>query len=534
MKKAALVCLGFVFTFLCFGQSYTTIATTSSVPAQVFAQGDYMYSLHGSPGFGFRLIGMNLLDIKDSVSLLEGIYQDGINIHNFVRFSEVNGKLYIIAELGRHTITGAALYEIKKNSISKLADLGKSKIRGLHPSDDGEKLFIPLKDLDASTEAEKLLVHDVAAQTTTEVIKGDVKIKEGAILEKEFIFTWEDKNGVEPWISDGTSAGTQLLTDLESGSGSSLPYNFLEFNGWVYFNGFKGASLGSFRTDGKLVEPLVESETGQGLGGIIPINHTDDHLLFTSVNAQNKNLFSMDKDFDVDTLTTEVFEEVQVVHNKVYFTTANADVDGKVNFYVSDGTSNGTEVFFDIGGEEGQDWVKPQEIGQIVGYGHDILFIQDEVGDFLRGQIWYSNGTKKGTRKVLDTIDTYKSPDTTYNLTTSTNLFLTNGNIYFHSLNTDIQGYWFLQITGLTSIQDGIDAKEPMGYPNPVKDQLNVDFKNEQNRIVKLYDMSGKQIHIRELRAGDSRLNLSGLEAGIYLIQLNTNEESTQFKILKE
>jgi ELWxxDGT repeat protein len=54
----------------------------------------------------------------------------------------------------------------------------------------------------------------------------------------------------EPWVSDGTVAGTQRLGDLAPGTASSFPYGFVGFAGQVWFVALDPAGFGLYRTDG--------------------------------------------------------------------------------------------------------------------------------------------------------------------------------------------------------------------------------------------------------------------------------------------
>lgn len=63
-------------------------------------------------------------------------------------------------------------------------------------------------------------------------------------------------NGEEPWVSDGTPAGTFMLKDIKTGfngsSGSANTKHFVEYNGKMYFfaNGDTAALCGLYETDG--------------------------------------------------------------------------------------------------------------------------------------------------------------------------------------------------------------------------------------------------------------------------------------------
>ena len=66
-------------------------------------------------------------------------------------------------------------------------------------------------------------------------------------------------NGVEPWVSDGTPAGTFMLKDIKTGfngsSGSANTKHFVEYNGKMYFFaiGDSAALSGLYETDGTTI-----------------------------------------------------------------------------------------------------------------------------------------------------------------------------------------------------------------------------------------------------------------------------------------
>ncbi len=52
---------------------------------------------------------------------------------------------------------------------------------------------------------------------------------------KLFFTGYDDTHGREPWMSDGTAVGTDILSDINEGTGSSYPSNFIEHDGKVVF-----------------------------------------------------------------------------------------------------------------------------------------------------------------------------------------------------------------------------------------------------------------------------------------------------------
>ena len=76
------------------------------------------------------------------------------------------------------------------------------------------------------------------------------------------------EHGTEIFITDGTSEGTKLLSDINSGTGGSDPYNFTVYEDGVYFIAYGGATVGYelYRTDGTVSGTTITKELNQGSG----------------------------------------------------------------------------------------------------------------------------------------------------------------------------------------------------------------------------------------------------------------------------
>jgi hypothetical protein len=71
--------------------------------------------------------------------------------------------------------------------------------------------------------------------------------------------------------------------------------------------------------------------------------------------------------------------------------------------------------------------------------------------------------------------------------------------------------------------------------PNPAQSQLNVNWFNQAQMSIQVYDVCGKLLFTREVEASSTQLNIQELSAGTYLLQLNANNGSVvQKKFVKQ
>ena len=74
-------------------------------------------------------------------------------------------------------------------------------------------------------------------------------------------------------------------------------------------------------------------------------------------------------------------------------------------------------------------------------------------------------------------------------------------------------------------------------YPNPVEDQLNlfwssVNFPDEMN--IQVYNLSGKKVFDQFYNQKPSELNVSQLASGVYLLKVNSGDQSAVRRIVKK
>lgn len=293
-------------------------------------------------------------------------------------------------------------------------------------------------------------------------------------------------HGYEPWSSDGTEAGTQMLLDIDSSSTSSVvslhslvvfPQAFL-VNGKVIFRAYdKNQQNGVWITDGTtsgthrltdqngnvVVPPAGDFDAIGVFGSVAYMNFSGQlwktdgtpggtELLSNSIYGHEDivkaggYLFMTSSDglsgielLSVDTLTyTPLIIDINtglghsyphnmiVYNNELYFS-ANDIIHGR-EFWKSDGTFAGTQLVKDI--HPGLSGSSQWETNPIVFNGSIIFIADDGTSTFL----WKSDGTETGTVPITD--PSLVEPYNEYQPGADKNLLIeVNGSIYFPGRN---------------------------------------------------------------------------------------------------
>ncbi|MCP3142122.1 ELWxxDGT repeat protein [Pyxidicoccus xibeiensis] len=199
-------------------------------------------------------------------------------------------------------------------------------------------------------------------------------------------------DGYELWTSDGTEAGTFMVADLAPGPDGSFPRRFYVHDGSLYFVISQGDE-----------NWLVRSEGGPGVTPLFKV--FEDTVIFRMKSVGRKLFFLVDPDEgEADLYVTdgtaagtrflrffpgEYPHDMVALHGKLYFSAGSGTPEGE-ELWVSDGTRSGTRRVKDIrAGATGS------EPAFLTVAGGRIFFAAD---DGERGrELWVSDGTTRGT-----------------------------------------------------------------------------------------------------------------------------------------
>jgi ELWxxDGT repeat protein len=214
-----------------------------------------------------------------------------------------------------------------------------------------------------------------------------------------FFAATDGANGVELWKSDGTTAGTVLVKDINGGAAGSSPQNLFNLNGTLYFtadDGVNGREL--WKSDGTAAGTVMVKDISGGSSNSSPRNLTD-------------------------------------VNGTLFFT-ADDGVNGW-EVWKSDGTAAGTTLVSTT--VTGADYSNSGP-AQLINLNGTLLFSStdgsDGISPIAGGELWRSDGTPAGTVLVKDINPGGGSSQIS-------NMVVLNGEVYFSAITVaDGRALW--------------------------------------------------------------------------------------------
>lgn len=171
---------------------------------------------------------------------------------------------------------------------------------------------------------------------------------------KMFFYSGDQASGLEPWCTDGTSAGTRLLLDILPGRGSSLPANLTAHPNGLFFTADDGVHGREWWwSDGTAAGTRLVSDAIPGLPSTVPVAAT-------------------------------------VAGGRLFYFVPSPVVEDQFELWTSDGTDAGTQALAD-------GLAMPASLRAC---GDRIFFFNTAAR-----QVWTSDGTFPGTKVVTTLAD---------------------------------------------------------------------------------------------------------------------------------
>jgi ELWxxDGT repeat protein len=269
-------------------------------------------------------------------------------------------------------------------------------------------------------------------------------------------------HGWELWKTDGTTAGTQMVKDIDPGTADSSPQNLTNVNGVIYFaadDGTHGTEL--WKSDGtasgtQMVDDIVPGALDSSPGELTNVGGT---LYF---DAQNPADASSTSDLELwktdgTQAGTQSVKDLGVygvryltnVNGELYFVSKGSS-SGEMGLWKSDGTTAGSQLVADIGTTDGNDYPSA-----FTNFNGTLVFVNN---DGTHGyELWQSDGMAAGTQQVAD-IDPGLADGV------GSGLFPVGSNLFF-SGNDGANGYELWKATAASTNGGGGSGGTPGSGP---------------------------------------------------------------------
>lgn len=220
-----------------------------------------------------------------------------------------------------------------------------------------------------------------------------------------FSYAYEPSTGYELYVTDGTTAGSHLVRDLEPGASSSSPSNFTEADGFVFFTAYtssRGSEL--WRTDGTTAGTWIVADIYAGSNSSDPsyLTFMNGTLYFSaSDGSSGTELWKSNgtmagttriKDINAGSGSSSPSGLVEL-DNVVLFSAYNTA--GGTELWKTSGTSSGTVMVKDI-----YDGTSSSDPSYLTRVGNSVYFAATDPD--VGRELWRSDGTLAGTVNVAD------------------------------------------------------------------------------------------------------------------------------------
>ena len=335
----------------------------------------------------------------------------------------------------------------------------------------------------------------------------------------------------EPYISDGTTAGTTMIKDINPGTDGSSSRGFIKYDNKLFFNSEDGTHGNEiWFTDGTEIGTQLLKDINPGSANgtyLLQSGVFDGKLYFTADDGiHGYEVWSTDGTPN----GTQLFKDINLTggSNPNTYVSFNDKLligaDNGINGYelwVSDGTPQNTNLLLDINPGPDTGFYTINKSSAIC---TDQLFFSADNGGFNM-EPWVTDGTVAGTHIVEDLNPAGASQD--YSET-----YIHFDNRIFFSANTGSGGQLFVMESCANL---GVETNPVTAftiYPNPTKNLINIDTTSEIEKI-DIYNSLGQRVN--SVVGNKKEVDVSTLSNGIYFLTITTTDQfQTVQRIIKE
>lgn len=502
-----------------------------------------------------------------SSSQAQTLFKDletGSNVSsNPQQFTHVNGMVYFITDPSvsrRHALwktDGTVANTVMvKDSIITTNVSDRFMIRG---STHDTLFYTVNQNVQSDTTTELWMVTNstgpvLVTTLTSRMLNGisNGEPRQYAMAGGKLYFQMYTDHGYELWVSDGTAAGTQEVTDLFPGTTSGIANGgtnnvpMLAYKDKIYFQGITSFSTtsGLYSSDGTAAGTvLVKSGPNFNPQHLTVFNDT----LFFQAKAGSTGLWKTDGTTAGTVNVNDIGfnSDARIFKNNMYYSVGHS-------LYKSDGTTAGTVVLQD-------------SVGVILGMNSSFFLSRYmrslPTPPYYEYYFWRSDGTTAGTVRVADSIANAASfavlNDKMYSATLGTALwesdgteagtkkllsgtipyppFILNNTVFFSNFGSGTGYELWSYTTGSTGLVESPAIQNAMSiYPNPCTGHFQFKLENAPtaNATITIYNTSGAKVYAANAVSQLEEINMTGLANGMYFVKIHDGEKVYNGKLM--
>ncbi|MFN4247600.1 MAG: ELWxxDGT repeat protein [Flavipsychrobacter sp.] len=365
-------------------------------------------------------------------------------------------------------------------------------------------------------------------------------IEEMTIASGKLYFTANDGlHGKELWATDGTTTGTQIVKDINIG-GAAFPSYLMAVNGKLCFianDGTYGWEL--WVSDGSLTGTVMVKDINPGpnQGGYNVLATAGNTIYLLADDGQHgKELWTSDGTaagtnmlIDINPTGGASIENLLPFNGKLYFDAYDGSTHGSEP-WISDGTAAGTRMLKDI-----VPGYYPSEPQKFYSYKNNVYFIAF-TNSFAMYQLYITDGTEAGTILVSPVSPPQQSA---LGIATGNGFITYNSSMYFTAWFDD-KGVELWSVTDNSPFPNTItkqNTNQPAItlYPNPAHHNFTIKTTTVfKTGSVTLTDVTGRVVKTEKLYNNEQTISLQGIAPGIYIADVWLDDKRSTQKLVVE